>query len=177
MMRNKVLGTTAMAAALLAATGPARADNGDKYSPVTQERLEKPEPGNWLMVRGNYEGWGYSPLDQITAENVKELVPAWTLSTGVAEAHQSPPIVNNGIMFVTTPQNKVMAIHAKTGDLLWRYERELPEDLVQLHPTNRGVALWGDKVYMATVDACVVALDATTGEVAWEKCVADWNEG
>jgi alcohol dehydrogenase (cytochrome c) len=173
----KVLGTTAMATVLLSAGLPARADNGGTYSPVTQERLEKPEPGNWLTVRGNYQGWGYSPLDQINAENVKELVPAWTLSTGVAEAHQAPPIVNNGFMFVSTPNNKVLAIQPKTGDLLWRYERELPEDLVQLHPTNRGVALWGDKLYMATVDACVVALNATTGEVAWEKCVADWNEG
>jgi alcohol dehydrogenase (cytochrome c) len=147
------------------------------YRPVTQERLEKPEPGNWLMARGNYQGWGYSPLEQINAANVRELTPLWTLSTGIAESHQAATIVNDGIMFVSTPQNRVLAIRASNGDLLWRYERELPAEMLQLHPTNRGVALYGDKVYMATMDACVVALSATTGEVAWEQCVADWNEG
>jgi alcohol dehydrogenase (cytochrome c) len=104
-------------------------------------------------------------------------VPVWSLSTGVAESHQSPAIVNDGVMFVSTPQNRVLAIRATNGDLLWRYERELPSEMQQLHPTNRGVALYGDKVYMATMDACVVALDAKTGKVAWEQCVADWNEG
>ena len=93
------------------------------------------------------------------------------------EGHQAPPIVNNGMMFVSTPQNQVIAVNAKTGDLLWRYQRELPEELFQLHPTNRGVGLYGDKVYLATVDACVVALDATTGESVWEKCIADWSDG
>src|SRR5262245_41429559 len=73
------------------------------YSPVTDARLVNPEPQNWLMYRGNYAGWGYSPLDQITPANVKKLRPVWTLSTGVTEGHQSPPIVNNGVMFVTTP--------------------------------------------------------------------------
>lgn len=176
----KVTGFVGAATAVvaLAAGGSAASAQGiGDYKAVTQERLENPEPGNWLMFRGNYAGWGYSPLDQITAENVKELVPVWSLSTGQAEAHQAPPIVNNGVMFVTTPNNVALAIDAKSGDLLWRYERELPEDLVQLHPTNRGVALFGDKVFMATVDACVVALSATTGEVAWEQCVADWGDG
>ena len=95
----------------------------------------------------------------------------------MTDAHQAPPVVNNGIMFVSTPQNHVIAIDAKTGDTLWRYERELPEEMQQLHPTNRGVALYDDKVYMATMDACVVALQASTGEVVWDKCVIDWIEG
>ncbi len=147
------------------------------YTPVTDERLANPEPENWLQWRGNYEGWGYSPLDQITSENVKELVPVWTLSTGVAEGHESPPIVNNGFMFVSTPENQVLAVDARTGDLLWRYRKEIPEELFQLHPTNRGVGLYGDKVYLATTDACVVALHADSGEPAWEKCIADWQDG
>ena len=147
------------------------------YAPVTDERLANPEPENWLQYRGNYAGWGYSPLDQITAETVKNLVPVWTFSTGLDEGHQAPPIVNNGMMFVSTPQNNVIALDAKTGETRWRYRRELPEELFQLHPTNRGVALYDDKVYMATVDACVVALDAMTGDVAWDKCVADWEDG
>ena len=80
-------------------------------------------------------------------------------------------------MFVSTPQNNVIAINAKTGSIIWRYARELPAEMQQLHPTNRGVALYGDKVYMSTMDACVVALKAATGEVVWDKCVIDWNEG
>jgi alcohol dehydrogenase (cytochrome c) len=113
----------------------------DNYSAVTEARLLKPEPQNWLMYRGTYDGWGYSPLDQIKTTNVKKLVPVWTLSSGMVEGHESPPIVNNGVMFLTTPQNQVLALNAKTGDVLWRYKKELPEDLTQLHPTNRGVGL------------------------------------
>src|SRR5689334_15482402 len=102
------------------------------YDSVTQARLDKPEPGNWLMLRGNYQGWGYSPLDQVNASNVKNLEPVWTLSTGVAEAHQAPVIVNDGVMFVSTPQNRVLAVRADNGDLLWRYERQLPAEMQQL---------------------------------------------
>ena len=148
------------------APAPVSAQQQD-YAPVTAQRLLQPEPENWLMYRGTYNSWGYSPLDQITPANVGKLVPVWTFSTGVREGHQAPPIVNNGVMFVTSPENQVFAFNAKTGDLLWRYERELPEDLFQLHPTNRGVALYGDKVYFGTVDTCVVALDAKTGAVVW----------
>ena len=109
-----------MMAALIAGLGPAMlaAQSKTEYSAVTEQRLLNPEPQNWLMYRGNYSGWGYSPLDQITPANVKKLVPVWTFSTGVTEGHQSPPIVNNGIMFITTPQQQVFALNAKTGDLL-----------------------------------------------------------
>lgn len=151
--------------------------NAAEYNPVTDARLTNPEPQNWLQWRGNYEGWGHSPLNQITADNVKDLVPVWSYSTGVTEGHQAPPMVNDGMMFVSTPQNQVIALDAKTGTEIWRYVRELPEDLFQLHPTNRGVALYGDKVYMATVDSGVVALDAKTGEVVWDVMVGDYTDG
>jgi alcohol dehydrogenase (cytochrome c) len=144
---------------------------------VTDQRLVDPEPQNWLMYRRTYDGWGYSPLDRITTANVKSLVPVWTLSTGTTEGHQAPPIVNNGIMFVSTPGNQVLALDAKNGELLWRYKRELPEDLFQLHPTNRGVGLYEDKVYLATLDAHVVALDAKTGKVIWDQVVEDYKKG
>jgi alcohol dehydrogenase (cytochrome c) len=129
------------------------------------------------MYRGNYAGWGYSPLMQITTKNVSRLRPVWAISTGVVEGHQSPPMVNNGVMFVSTPQNQVLALDAKSGEMLWMYKRELPEDLFQLHPTNRGVALYGDKVYLATVDAHVVALEAKTGKVVWDTAVDDYHHG
>ncbi|MGQ4810417.1 Quinohemoprotein alcohol dehydrogenase ADH-IIG [Candidatus Entotheonellaceae bacterium PAL068K] len=149
----------------------------ETYTSVTDARLSNPEPENWLMYRRTYDSWGYSPLDQINTLNVKGLVPVWSFSTGVTEGHQAPPMVNDGVMFVTTPQNQVLALEAKTGTLLWQYTRELPEDLFQLHPTNRGVGLYGDKVYLATVDTHLVALDAKTGEVAWESRVEDYQKG
>src|SRR5262249_17543975 len=170
---------TIVMAAVIAAPGPAMlaAQSGVSYTAVTEQRLLAPEPHNWLMYRGTYNGWGYSPLDQITPANVKKLVPVWSFSTGVTEGHQSPPIVNDGVMFVTTPQQQVFALNAKTGDLIWRYKKELPEDLVQLHPTNRGVALFGDRVYIATVDAHLVALDAKSGKVVWDTTVDDYKNG
>ena len=150
---------------------------GAEYAAVTDERLVDPEAENWLMYRGTYDAHGYSPLDQINAENVASLKPLWTFSTGLREGHQAPPVVNNGAMFVTTPQNHVLALDAATGEQRWRYRRDLPEDLSQMHPTNRGVALYGELVYMATADCYLVALNATTGEVVWEAEVEDYGRG
>ena len=161
---------------LLSAAVPA-AEPALPYTPVTAERLAQPEPGNWLMYRRTYDSQGYSPLEQINAGNVDKLVPLWTISTGMEEAHQAPPLVNDGMMFISTPRNQVLAIDARTGNIRWRYRRELPEDLFQLHPTNRGVALYGDRVYIATVDAFLVALHAKTGEVLWEQQVEDYLNG
>ena len=163
-------------AALLVA-GVAGSAYAADYTPVTDARLANPEPGNWLMTRGNYKGWSYSALDQINSTNVKNLVPVWSFSTGVDSGHESPPIVNNGVMFVTTPYSQVIALNAATGDFLWRYKRPLPEGFSALHNTNRGVALYGDKVYFAPLDATVVALDAKTGKVAWEAKIEDWKQG
>lgn len=165
----------ALAGTLLA--GVATVALAADYPPVTEERLRNPEPSNWLQWRGNDRGWGHSPLEQITAGNVKELVPVWSFSTGVSEGHQAPPIVNDGFMFVTTPQNQVIALDARTGEMLWRHQREIPEELFQLHPTNRGVGLLGDKVFVTSTDACVAALDAAGGKELWSSCVADWQDG
>jgi len=162
------------AAAFAACAMAAQADTDlGPYAPVTDARLTNPEPANWLQYRGNYAGWGYSPLDTITDKNVGKLKLAWSLATGQSEGHQSPPIVNNGYMYVTTPGAQLIALDAASGVELWRYKKELPADLLQLHPTNRGVALYGDKVYLATVDAHLVALDARTGKVAWTQVVGD----
>lgn len=158
----------------LAACAAAQAAPGP-YATVTDERLRNPEPANWLQYRGNYAGWGYSPLEQINSRNVGKLELAWAFATGQNEGHQAPPVVNNGYMYVTTPGGQVIALDAKTGAELWRYKKELPAEMLQLHPTNRGVALYGDKVYVATVDCHLVALDAKTGKVAWTKAVGDWK--
>jgi alcohol dehydrogenase (cytochrome c) len=147
------------------------------YDDVTDERLKNPEPANWLMTRGNYQGWSFSPLDKINKDNVKDLKLAWAFSTGLDSGHEAPPIVNNGVMFISAPYNHIIALDAKTGTVKWRYERELPDDFSALHNTNRGVALHGNKVYLAALDATLVALNADTGEVEWEKQVEDYHTG
>jgi alcohol dehydrogenase (cytochrome c) len=143
------------------------------YQPVTAQRLLNPEDGNWLSIRRTYDGWGYSPLDQITGDNVKGLRPVWIFSTGEAKVHESAPLVNNGVMYISTPNNQVIAIDVRTGNLLWRYKRSRPSGAVIAHDTSRGVALYGDKVYFAAGEAVLIALDARTGKEVWTADVAD----
>jgi alcohol dehydrogenase (cytochrome c) len=147
------------------------------YKPVTADGLRRPEDSDWLMVRRTYDGWGYSPLDRITPANIARLQPAWVFATGVVNGHEAPPIVNNGVMFVATPSNQVIAIEAATGSVLWRYRRPLPEGVILLHATSRGVALSGDKVFFAAAEAVLVALDARTGQEVWTTTVADNRSG
>jgi alcohol dehydrogenase (cytochrome c) len=147
------------------------------YKPVTAERLLKPADGDWPMIRRTYDGWGYSPLDQISAGNVQRLRPVWVFSTGVSSGHEAPAVVNDGVMFVSTPGNQVIAIEAKTGQQLWRYRRPVLEDGIVLHRTNRGVALYGDKVFVATSEAVLVALDVKTGREVWATDVANNQHG
>ncbi|MBT7951950.1 MAG: PQQ-dependent dehydrogenase, methanol/ethanol family [Gammaproteobacteria bacterium] len=149
----------------------------DTYLPVTDYRLLNPEPENWLQWRGNYQGWTYSPLEQINSDNVEDLRVAWVYSTDASGAHQAPPIVNNGYMFVTTPEHQVIALNARSGNELWRYKRELPKDHFAMHETNRGVALYKDKVYLSGLDTCAIALDAVSGKEIWKNCLANWRLG
>src|SRR5712691_1868054 len=147
------------------------------YPAITAEQLKAPLDGEWPMVRRTYDGWGYSPLEQVTKANVARLQPVWSMSTGVTSGHQAPPIVHGGVMFVATPNNQVLAIDARTGGLLWRYRRTAPEDAIVLHRTSRGVALFGDKVYFAAGEAVLVALDARTGREVWTTKVAENKSG
>lgn len=164
------------------ASGPPVAQQGAPailrdYRGVTEEQLRKPADGDWPMYRRTYDGQGYSPLSRINTDNVRRLAPVWSFATGMVEGHQAPPIVVNGVMFVATPQNQVLALDARTGDLLWRFKRPVPEDMMQLHPTSRGVAVLGDKVYFASADAFIVAIDARSGQEVWATKVEDYNKG
>jgi len=147
------------------------------YQPVTDQRLKNPEDGNWLMIRRTYDGWGYSPLDSITVDNIQRLRLIWAFSTGETRVHQSAPIVNNGVMFVTTPNSQVIALDGKSGQLLWRYRRRRPAGSFVAHETNRGVALYGDKVFFAAGDAVLVAINARTGREVWATPIADNKAG
>lgn len=165
-----------MAAAQPAPPAPVPAVLQD-YKTVTADRLTKPDDGDWTMIRRTYDGWGYSPLAQITPANIQRLQPAWVFATGVNSGHEAAPLVNNGVMFVATPGSQVLAIDAATGNILWRYRRPLPAGTILPHQTSRGVALYGDKVFFAAGDATLVALDAKTGKEAWTKSVADNQTG
>jgi alcohol dehydrogenase (cytochrome c) len=165
----------ALCAALLSAR-PSLAQT-TTYPTVTDARLEHPDAGDWLMYRRTYDGSGFSPLKQITSSNVSQLTLAWSMSTDLLGAHETTAIVNRGRMFITTPQNNVIALDAKTGTQLWRYARKYPDGLFQLHPTNRGVALYGDYVYMATTDCALVALDGVTGKEVWSVALDDYKTG
>jgi alcohol dehydrogenase (cytochrome c) len=147
------------------------------YQPVTVDRLKNPEDGNWLMIRRTYNGWGYSPLAQITPANAARLKPVWIFSTGETRVHEAAPLINNGVMFVSTPNDQVIAIDAKSGNLLWRYRRVRPEGASVPHDTSRGVALYEDKVIYAAGEAVLVALDAKTGREVWTTAVADNKSG
>jgi alcohol dehydrogenase (cytochrome c) len=147
------------------------------YQAVTADRLKNPEAANWLMIRRTYDGWGYSPLEEITPGNVKRLKPVWVFATGEPRVHEAAPIVNNGVMFVSTPNNQVLAIDVKSGNLLWRYKRPRPAGAQVPHETNRGVALYGDKVLFAAGEAVLVSIDARTGQEVWATQVADNKSG
>lgn len=183
-MRTKVAIWTAVTAlgALALATASAGAVRPMSYEPVTAERLinAAQDGSDWLMYHRTYNGWNYSPLTQINRDNVKKLVPVWTLSTGKTDGHEAPPIVNNGIMFVAGPYNTLKVLDATNGDVLWSYERQLPQDVYSIvccDVVNRGVALYGDKVYMGTLDAHLLAFDAKTGKIVWDTTVIDYKQG
>jgi alcohol dehydrogenase (cytochrome c) len=148
-----------------------------EYRLVTAERLRDPDAGDWLMIRRTYNGWGFSPLAQITRANVGRLEPVWSFDTDATNGHEAAPVVNDGAMFVSTPGNQVLALDALTGRVVWRYRRPLPEGVVLLHPTSRGVALFRDKVFFAAAEAILVALDARTGREVWTAKVGENQDG
>ena len=137
---------------------------------VTDQILRSPKPEDWLIYRGNYEAWGYSPLDQINKTNVKTLQLVWSrvMAPGI---NQATPLVYNGVIFLGNPGDVIQAIDAATGDLLWEYRHPLPptSEIVAVHgQRKRSIALYGDHVYTVTWDNIVLALDARTGERVWQ---------
>lgn len=145
---------------------------------VSFERLKNAsaEPRNWLTYWGNYQGTHYSGLDSITPANVSSLTVKWTFQYGGGGA-EAVPIVVDGLMFVTSAQDSVTALDARTGRPIWRYARTLPTIARCTVMTNRGVAILGDRVFLATLDAHLLALDAKTGSVVWDTPVDDYKKG
>jgi alcohol dehydrogenase (cytochrome c) len=143
---------------------------------VSQEQLSAAakDESNFLHTNGNYDQTRYFPGKQINASNVGKLHPAWIFQTEVKESMETTPIVANGVMYVTTSFNHVYALNAKTGEQYWHYKHKMgPITTYCCGPNNRGVAVYGDKVYMATLDSKLVALDAKTGSLLWQTQIAD----
>jgi len=133
---------------------------------------------NWLHYGKDYQTTRYSAAKQINKDNVKNLKPVWNLSFGVLEGQDSQAVVVNGMIYVTTSFNRVIAVDAVSGKIAWKYERELPGDVFPklcCDVVNRGVAVYKNKVYLATLDAHVVALDNATGKVVWDKKHGDYT--
>ncbi len=143
---------------------------------VTQDMLNRAagDANNFLHTNGNYEQTRYYPASQINTGNVKNLRPAWIFQTEIVESQETTPIVVNGVMYITTSFNHVYALNAATGEQLWHYKHKMgPITTYCCGPNNRGVAVYGDKVYMGTLDAKLVALDAKSGKLVWEQQIAD----
>ena len=131
-------------------------------------------PQNWLTYNGNYNSQRYSALTQITAANVSQLESKWVLQDQVFGAWQSNPLVVDGVMYLTERPNDVMAVDAKTGKVFWLYRWTPSQDArVCCGANNRGVAILGDTLYMGTLDAHLIALDAKTGHALWNVALAD----
>jgi PQQ-dependent dehydrogenase (methanol/ethanol family) len=149
---------------------------GAPASAVTQEQLNAAakDENNFLHTNGNYDQTRYFPGKQINTSNVGKLHPAWIFQTEVKESMETTPIVVNGVMYVTTSFDHVYALNAKTGEEYWHYKHAMgPVTTYCCGPNNRGVAVYDDKVYLATLDAKLVALDAKTGSVVWQTEIAD----
>ncbi len=146
----------------------------DNITPISDALIQNPPPGEWLTWRRTYDDQGFSPLKQIDKHNVGQLRVAWSWSLPNGP-NESTPLVHDGVMFVHAFGDNVQALDARTGDLLWQYARELPQDA---RPSvKRNIALYGDKLYAETSDVHVVALDIRTGAVVWDHAVEDYHKG
>jgi PQQ-dependent dehydrogenase (methanol/ethanol family) len=159
-----------------------RAPKAPTLTPVTDQMLldagkDAASSANWVHYGGAYNNQRYSHLDQITKANVKDLQLVYVYQTGVPKSFETTPLVINGVMYLTTPDSKVAALNAATGEERWRYEPKLGTTIICCGPNNRGVAAYQDKVFVATLDARLIALNTKDGSVAWEVQIDDPTAG
>ena len=136
------------------------------------------DPNNWILYGKDYSHTRYSQLDEINTETVKDLVPKWVLSFGTLDSQGSQTIAFNGSLFVSSAHNHFFRVDGRTGRTVWRYDHPVPGDVAPhlcCDVINRGMALYGDKAYVATLDAHLVALDTASGQVVWDHTVADYK--
>jgi alcohol dehydrogenase (cytochrome c) len=145
-------------------------------APVTAEMLRNPPESDWLSWRRTLDGSGYSPLRQIDRDNVRGLRLAWSMVMRDG-SNQITPLVHDGIMFLTHAANVIQALDAATGDLIWEYAYPFPPDSRALGGPTRNIAIYGDKLFLATYDAALVAIDTRTGKQLWRTVKADYKQG
>ena len=170
---------TALAAFTPWATGWLAGQQVRPFQAVTDAVLRNPPPADWLMWRRTLNSWGYSPLQDITANNVRTLRMVWTRALGPG-LQEGTPLVHDGVMYFPNPLDVVEAIDAKTGDLKWQYRRKLPEDLNKFFPVpaiNRNLAIYDNLIIDTSADDYVFALNAQTGALAWETKILDYQKG
>jgi alcohol dehydrogenase (cytochrome c) len=167
-----------LAGALAQAQQPQLMGATRNLTPVTDQMLRNPPASDWLMWRRTYNAWGYSPLDQINKDNVKNLQVAWTWSM-INGATETTPIVHDGVLYLFNYANTIQALDGATGDLIWQYKRDLPAKLVADagNLSSRNMAIYEDKLIAATADAHLIALDLKTGKLVWDDATADWTKG
>jgi alcohol dehydrogenase (cytochrome c) len=148
---------------------------------TNQELLDglKDDGSRWLTFGGNFANHRYSPLTQLTPENVPRLVPQWTFQTGTLGNFETTSLLRDNILYVTGPQNVAWAVDARSGRQIWRYRRELPATGLTAccGLVNRGFAALGDKLFMTTLDAHLLALDMKTGAIVWDATLEDYKTG
>jgi alcohol dehydrogenase (cytochrome c) len=150
------------------------------WAQVSFERLVNAakEPQNWMTYSGSYSGRRFSPLDQINLANTHSLAAKWVYQTGATGKLESTPLVVDGILYATGQDDRAFALDARTGRPIWMYQRQVPGDIRPCcGRVNRGLAILGDRVFMGTLDAHVVALDSKTGNVVWDVSAADYRAG
>jgi alcohol dehydrogenase (cytochrome c) len=152
-----------------------------QFAPVSTERLINAQSDNgWLMYRRSYESTGYVPFDSINASNVSKLKIAFSYRSGLLQGHEGAALVNGRYMYVTTPMDHVVALDSLRGNVLWSYNHRLDKRSLQTvccGVSNRGVALFGNRVYLGTLDNHLVALNAITGKVEWDVSLAPEGVG
>jgi alcohol dehydrogenase (cytochrome c) len=156
----------------------AQAQSADDFIPVTDAMLQNPAASDWLMWRRTLDSWGYSPLDQVNRDNVGELRMVWTrdLAVGTGEI---TPLAYNGVLYVPQASDVIQALDAVSGDLIWEYRRDIPEDLYKMVGSNarnnRNLAIFENLIINTSDDNYVFALDAATGETVWETRIFDYQ--
>ncbi|HEX4277091.1 MAG TPA: PQQ-binding-like beta-propeller repeat protein [Bryobacteraceae bacterium] len=177
-IRSIATGRTTLSGAAAVSSGPTGLTVSGvvkNYVPVTDAMLRNPDPGDWLMIRRNYQAWSYSPLAQITTANVRNLTLAWSWEMTEGGANEPTPIVHNGTIYLVNPGNIVQALDGRTGDLIW--ENRVGPELSTGLGGMRSLGIYQDKILFATTDARLVALDARTGKSIWESTIADKSLG
>ena len=169
----------AAAASRLASSAPEAgvtvAGEVEDFRPVTDAMLRQPDDGDWLMIRRNYEAWSYSPLAEIDRGNVGDLELAWIWAMNEGGWNAPSPIAYDGVLYVAGIGPVVQALDAVTGDLIWEYR--VAVETSGYSGTSRNLAIYGDRLLLATPDARLIALDARTGEKVWDTVIADHADG